>query len=104
MVRQADVAAALEVLQSTELDGGEVVHPDADDIAVLVDANYPAEAEPEEAIFSFDEEPSADETYEDDGTDVEVLARSSDWGPRVVGIVGVAALAAAIAILIAQAD
>jgi hypothetical protein len=53
--------------------------------------------------FTFAEE---EDEYEDDmgdtgvPADLEPLAEGSDWGPRIVGLVGVAALAAAVIVIV----
>lgn len=77
MVRADHVAAALQAISEADIEG-EVVVPTEDDYEMMVDESY------------------------EDPTGVEVLAQGSDWGPRLVGIVGVAALVIA-AIVILQA-
>ena len=90
MVRERDIPAALQVLSSAELAEGEIVEPDEDDLEVLVDADYADDDEEYEIGYGAE--------------DVEVLAGGSDWGTRVVGVIGILALAIAVAVLIAQAE
>ncbi|MBW3595555.1 MAG: DUF2007 domain-containing protein [Actinobacteria bacterium] len=79
MVRRAHVADALETIRNADVAGdeGAIVDPDADDV----------------------EDQTSD--WEDD-TEVEVLAGGSDWGPRIVGLIALAAFAIAILVILAQ--
>lgn len=82
MVRSDHVAPALEAIRSAEITDGDIVQPTEDDLEILVGED-------------FDEE-------HDDREPVEVLARGSDWGPRIVGLLGLVALAVAILVIVAQ--
>ena len=88
MVRAMDVEAALETIRSAEVGDGEIVTPDSDDIEIMVDEDY------EES------ETAEDPSYEYDAEDVPVLAGTSDWGPRIAGLIGLAALAITIIVLL----
>lgn len=96
MVRADHVEAALQVLGSSELRGGEVVSPDSDDIAVMVDESYPEE-DADEAWDLPDEEWTPPEQ-------VDVLATRSDGGPRVAALLGLLVLGIVIAVVLLQAD
>ena len=78
MVRAMDVEAALETIRSAEVGEGEIVTPDSDDIEIMVDED-------------FQESETADD-YDLENEDVPVLAGTSDWGPRIAGLIGIAAL------------
>ena len=80
MVRSDHVAAALDAMREAEITEGEIVQPTADDLEVMVDEDYVEVDEEGEPIDWTD----ADE--------FELLANQSDWGPRIIGIVGIAAL------------
>lgn len=79
MVRSDQVSAALEAMREAEITEGEIVQPTADDLEVMVDEDYVDEEE--------DDQPDWE-----DPAEFEVLAQGSDWGPRIIGIVGIAAL------------
>ena len=87
MVRSDHVAEALQAISEADIEG-EMVVPTEDDYEVMVDEDYDDESE----------EPG----YEDPAA-VEVLAQGSDWGPRLVGIVGVAALVVAAIVILRAA-
>lgn len=87
MVRSDHVAPALEAIRSAEISDGEIVQPTEDDLEILVGEDL-------------------DDDFEDQDFDgresVEVLAGGSDWGPRIVGLLGLVALAVAILVIVAQ--
>ena len=101
MVRAMDVKAALEVIHSAEIGEGDILQPDPDDIEVMVDENY---EEPVGATTAEWEDSAETDASGWDEPEVEVLAGRSDWGPRIAGLVGLAALIAVVVVLIAQAD
>ena len=93
MVRSDQVDAALEAIRTADVPTGEVIEPTEDDLELVAEEGYEI----------------ADEEAEDDAAgwgepDVEVLAGGSDWGPRIVGLVGVAALIVAAVVLISKAS
>ncbi len=98
MVRSDQVEAALDVIRTTDLEGGEIVEPTEDDYEVMADAD----AGDETAGLTFDEDDEDDEEWVDP-TQVEIFAESSDWGIRIVGLIGVAALIVAIVVLVTRA-
>ena len=93
MVRASDVETALQTIASTDLSEEGLIEPDADDIEVMVEDDY--------------DETSAEPGYWDeeeaDPADVPVLASGSDWGTRIVGLVGVAAIAVTIIVIVSKA-
>lgn len=90
MVRSDHVTAALEAIRSADVSEGELVQPDVDDFQVVIGEDY---LDTEE----YDED---DDAPWDFSQDPEVLAQGSDWGPRIVGLIGVAALIAVIVVIV----
>ena len=94
MVRASDVESALQTIESTDLSDAGVIDPDDDDIEIVVGESYSETSE--EAYW--------DESSDLDPDDVPVLASGSDWGTRIVGLIGVAALAVTIIVIVAKAN
>ena len=99
MVRSDHFEAALEVIRDAEITEGEIIE-EVDD----TDSEELIAYEIDETEAERDDLPAAsgvNEMAEDyDPDEVPVLAGGSDWGPRVVGLVGVAALVAAIIVIL----
>jgi len=92
MVRSDHVEIALAAIREANLDEEGLIEPTDEDEDLFA----------EETEYGFQEED--DMSYESqDPTDVDVLAQGSDWGLRVVGLVGLVALLVAIAVLVSQA-
>ncbi len=90
MVRSDHVEVALEAIRNANLGEDGVVEPTQGDMeAIGVD---------EDEEWEFDDEDN-DDAYAD-STGVELLAQGSDWGPRIVGLIGVAALVIAVIVLL----
>jgi hypothetical protein len=89
MVRSDHVAAALEAIRQAEPTEGEIVQPTADDLEVMVGEDYEVDEDGERIDWR-------------DAAEFELLANQSDWGPRIVGLVGVAALVAAIIVIVVK--
>jgi hypothetical protein len=93
MVRSDHVTAALEAIRSADVPEGELVQPDADDFQLVIGEDY----------LDTDEYDEDDDAPWDFSQDADVLAQGSDWGPRIVGLVGVAALVAVIVVIVVNA-
>lgn len=91
MVRSDHVDIALQAIRDTDLAEDGVVEPDEDDFEVIEGADV------DETGFEFE-----DEDTESEWSEVEILAERSDWGPRIVGLIGVAALVVAILVIVLQ--
>ena len=97
MVRSDDLERARATIRDANLGEDGMVEMDEED-AQLIDELHR------------EHEPAPDLDYEDpdaswtDPQDVEVLAGGSDWGPRIVGLIGVAALVIAIIVIVMQAN
>lgn len=87
MVRSDHVAAALAAMREAEITEGEIVQPTADDLEVMVDEDYEVDEEGERIDWT-------------DADEFELLANQSDWGPRIIGLVGVAALVTTVVVLV----
>lgn len=90
MVRSDHVTTALELIRSADVPDGELVQPDVDDFQVVVGEDY----------LDTDEYDEDDDAPWDLSQEPDVLAQGSDWGPRIVGLVGVAALAVAAIVIV----
>ena len=94
MVRSDHVEAALDAIRSAEPDGA-IVSPTAEDIEVMVDDDF--------ADIDIGTDYADGDIDAASPDDVDVLAQGSDWGPRIVGLVGIAALAVTAFVLISKA-
>lgn len=90
MVRSDQVEAALETIRTADVSTGEVIEPTEDDFEVMVDADYDVDEDGERIDWT-------------DAEEFELLADRSDWGPRIAGLIGVAALIVTAVVLISKA-
>ncbi len=98
MVRSDHVQRALETIRHADVSEDGIVEPTAEDEEVIV--GHYEEEDDDDDDYGFEDE-DEDEEW-DDATHVEVLAERSDWGPRIVGLIGIAALVIAILVIVAQ--
>lgn len=92
MVRSDHIESARAAIRDANLGEDGMVEPDEDDIEMINELHDEGEQG-----LDFDEE--VDESWTDPH-EVEVLAGGSDWGPRIVGLIGVAALAIAAIVIV----
>ena len=90
MVRSDHVEAALETIRTADVPTGEVIEPTEDDLEVMVDEDYEVDEDGERIDWT-------------DAEEFELLADQSDWGPRIAGLIGVAALIVTAVVLISKA-